>query len=251
MIKLLSLIFFLLLLMVGKKRGFKTFITFYLNLLLIVIYITFMKIGLNPIILSIIICIISSLITLFILNGFNVKTKSSFISIMFVLLIMSIITILICKFSNIESFSIEDIESIGYYSHDINYNMMGVVIGMYLICTIGTIIDTSISVSSAMNEVYKNNTNMSEKELYISGMNIGKDILSTTINTLYFALICSFIGFFMWFYSVSFPFLSVSKSLVKNIIELLLAFIASISIIPITAKVGSKLIIKYHIKDKI
>lgn len=244
MIKLLSLIFFILLLLVGRSRGFKTFITFYLNLLLIMIYLTFMKVGVNAIVLAIIICLLATLITLFILNGSNVKTKSSFISIMIVLIFVLIITTLIGYFANIQSFSIEDVESIGYYSHDINYDMTKVIIGMYLICTIGTIIDTSISVSSAMNEVYENNKYLNQKELYNSGMNVGRDILSTTINTLYFALVSSFIGFFMWYYSVSFPFLQVSLSFVKNIIELLLAFIASIMIIPITSYVTSKMIIK-------
>ena len=244
MIKLLSLIFLILLLIVGKSRGFKTFVTFYLNLLLIMIYITFMKVGVNAIILSIIICILASLITLFILNGTNVKTKSSFISIMLVLVFMLIITIFTVRLSNIQGFSMEDIESIGYYSHDINYDMTNVIIGMYLICTIGTIIDTSISVSSAMNEIHENNPKLNRLELYKSGMNVGKDILSTTINTLFFAVVSSFIGFFMWYYSVSFPFLSVSKTVVKNVIELLLAFIASIMIIPITSYVTSIKLIK-------
>ena len=122
MIGLLSLVFFILLIVVGKKRGFKTFVTFYLNLLLIMIYITFMRVGINAIVLSIIICILASLITLFILNGSNVKTKSSFISIMFVLLIVLVITSLIGYTSNIQSFSVEEIESIGYYLFDINYH---------------------------------------------------------------------------------------------------------------------------------
>ena len=243
MIKILSLIFLVLLIIVGKGRGIKTFITFYLNLLLIMIYLTFMKVGVNAIILSIIICILAALVTLFILNGSNIKTKSSFISIMIVLIIVLLITLLIGRFSNIQGFSVEDIESIGYYSHDINYDMTYVIIGMYLICTIGTVIDTSISISSAMFEVYKNNPNLTEKELYKSGMNVGKDILCTTINTLYFALVSGFIGFFMWFYSVSFPFLSVSKTIVKNVIELLLAFIASIMIIPLTSYITSKKIV--------
>lgn len=249
MIKLLSLIFLILLLIVGKSRGLKTFITFYLNLLLIMIYITFMRVGINAIVLAVITCILASLVTLFILNGTNIKTKSSFISIMIVLAIMLLITIFIGELSNIRGFSVEDIESIGYYSHDIGYNMTNVIIGMYLICTIGTIIDTSISVSSSMNEILENNPKLNRKELFKSGMNIGKDILSTTINTLYFAVVSGFIGFFMWYHSSSFPFLSVDKSFVKTIIELLLAFIASIMIIPITSYITSKLLKKNNSQD--
>lgn len=244
MIKLLSLIFLILLIIVGKSRGFKTFITFYLSILLIMIYLTFIKVGLNAVALAIITCILAALMILFILNGYNVKTKSSFISIMFVLVFVLLVTLFIGKSANIQGFSVESIESIGYYSHDINYDMTNVIIGMYLICTIGTIIDTSISISSAMYEVYRNNKNMNAKELYHSGMNIGKDILSTTINTLYFAVVGSFIGFFMWYYSLSFNFWAVSKSFEQNIIQLLLCFIASVMIIPITSYISSKMIIK-------
>ena len=62
-----------------------------------------------------------------------------------------------CIKANISGFGVESLETIGVFSHDINYSMTNVIIGMYLICTIGTIIDTSISVSSAMNEIYENN----------------------------------------------------------------------------------------------
>ena len=160
MIKLLSLIFLILLIIVGKSRGFKTFITFYLSILLIMIYLTFIKVGLNAVALAIITCILAALMILFILNGYNVKTKSSFISIMFVLVFVLLVTLFIRKSANIQGFSVESIESIGYYSHDINYDMTNVIICMYLICTIGTIIDTSISISSAMYEVYRNNKNI-------------------------------------------------------------------------------------------
>ena len=92
------------------------------------------------------------------------------------------------KISNIQGFSSDSVETIGAFSYLINYDMTKVIIGMYLICVIGTIIDTSISVSSSMNEVLENNPKINEKELYKSGMNVGGDILSTTINTLFFAI---------------------------------------------------------------
>jgi uncharacterized membrane protein len=104
--------------------------------------------------------------------------------------------------------------------------------------------DTSISVSSAMNEVFENNPHLKRKELYKSGMSIGRDILSTTINTLYFALVSNFIGFFMWYYSMSFNFLAVSKTFDRYIVQLLLCFIVSILIIPITSYVSSIMLIK-------
>jgi len=155
----------------------------------------------------------------------------------------------ISKKANLGSFGEESLESIGFYSFEINYNMSDVLIGMYLVCVIGTIIDTSISISSAMNEILENNKKIDEKELYQSGMNIGGDILSTTINTLYFALISTYIGFFMWHRSASIEYVINYKLFAKDIIQLLFAFIGSVLIIPITSYVSSRLLLgrKLHI----
>lgn len=244
MISVLSIILFLLLTIIGKSRGFKTFMIFYLSLFLIMVYLFVMSIGFGAITNAIIICILVSIITLFGLNGYNVKTKSSFISIMVILLFIFLLTFLIGKNANIQGFSSEALESIGGYSFDINYDMTNLFIGMYLVCVIGTIIDTSISVSSAMNEVYLNNKHLTKNELYKSGMNVGKDILATTINTLFFAVVAEFIGFFMWHYGSTIGYLINYKSFAQEIIKLLLCFIASILIIPVTSFIASRFIIK-------
>lgn len=244
MTKILSIILFILLLLVGKSRGAKTFLTFYLSIILISSYVLLMSLGMNAIVLAIIICLIASYITLFSLNGYNNKTISSFISILIVLIIMTILILLIGSNSNIQGFTNENLESIGAFSYDINYSMTNLIIGMYLICIIGTIIDTSISISSSMNEVYENNKKITSKELFISGMNIGSDILSTTINTLYFALISSFIGFFMWYKGFELEYIINSKSFIQKLIELLLSFIASVLIIPITSYISSIILLK-------
>ena len=75
MITILSITLFILLLIVGKSRGFKTYLTLYLSLFLIILYLLLMKAGINPIILAIIISMIASASTLFIINGINIKTK--------------------------------------------------------------------------------------------------------------------------------------------------------------------------------
>lgn len=250
MIKILSIILFILLLIVSGKQGLKTFICFYMSYFLILLYIILMGYGFNAIIMSLITCILSSIISLFLLNGNNIKTKSSFISVNIVLIIVFLIIFLIGKHANIQGFSYESIESIGIFSFDINYDMTDVIIGMYLVGTIGTITDTSISISTALNEIYINNKKLSREELFKSGMNIGRDILSTTINTLYFALIASFIAFFVWHRTESIEYIINYKVFVQDIIELLMCFIASILIIPITSYICSKKLVNENVLNK-
>ena len=78
MIFILSSILFLLLILVGRTRGLKTFGILYLSIFLIMVYIFMMTLGFNAIINAVIICILVTIITLFGLNGVNIKTKSSF-----------------------------------------------------------------------------------------------------------------------------------------------------------------------------
>ena len=244
MITILSIVLLVLLLLIGRKRGFKTFITFYLSIILIISYLLLMKAGINPIILSIIICVLATLSTLFIINGINVKTKTSFISIMMILVFIFTLIFIIVKRGNIQGFSMESIETVGGYSYDIGTSMIDVMIGMYLICIIGTIIDTSISISSAMHEVLENNPNLDSKELFSSGMNVGRDIMSTTINTLYFAIVSNFIGFFLWHRGANAEFVINYKAFAQEVVQLLISFIGSIMIIPLTAYLSSKTLLK-------
>ena len=73
-------------------------------------------------------------------------------------------------------------------------------------------------------------------------MNVGGDILSTTINTLFFALVSVFIGFFMWHRGMSFEQVINYKLFVYEVVELLIAFIGSVIIIPVSALISSKML---------
>ncbi len=235
MINTLTLLFFILLIVVGKGRGLKTFICFYLNYALIITYICLMVFGCNAIFVSFLTCMAATLLSLFFLNGVNIKTISSFKSICIVLCLMFVLIYLIGKNANIQGFSHEALETISLFTYDIYYNMSNLIIGLILVCTIGTIIDTSISISTALNEIYLNNRRLSTLALFKSGMNVGKDILSTTVNTLFFVFLGGMFGFFFWHQYDSFGVMVNYKSFAQEVIELLCCCIGSVLVIPITS----------------
>jgi uncharacterized membrane protein len=237
MIKLLSLILLILLLLIGGKRGLKTFITIYVNLFLIIILIIIFGWGFDPLIPTFVISIIISCIILFLLNKVNIKTICSFISVLLILIIFFGITILINNRIYIQGYTEENIESISYVTFDTGLNMMNLGISIVIIGLIGNIIDTSIAVSSALYEVHINNPKLTMKELFISGMNIGKDILGTTTNTLFFAYLGSCMTLFIYFQDFQYSFSAIinSKIFAIEFTRILLSGTASFLIIPLTA----------------
>ncbi len=237
MIKLLSLILLLLLIIIGGKRGLKTFITIYLNLTLIFLLVIIVGWGFNPIIPTFIICLLISVIVLFFLNGTNKKTISSFISVFILLIIFIIITISFGNRIYIQGYTEETIEAISYVTFDTGINMLALSNSIVIIGLIGNIIDTSIAISSALYEVHLNNPKLSKIELFKSGMNIGKDILGTTTNTLFFAYLGGFMTLLIFFQDISYSFTAIinSKVFASEFTRIMLSGMASFLIIPLTS----------------
>ncbi|KAJ52703.1 YibE/F family protein [Clostridium tetanomorphum DSM 665] len=188
----LLIILFVLMLVVGGKKGAKSFFTLIFNFIILFIMLILIACKLDPIKVTIFISIIISSITLFYINGFNKKTVASLLSVTLVVLLTMIITSKIGINAKIQGFGYEQYESISSLSLYVQLNFTKIVICEILVGLLGAIIDVSISISSSMNELYKNNSLISQNNLFKSGMNIGKDILGTMTNTLFFAFISGF-----------------------------------------------------------
>ena len=244
MILVLSIILFFLLLFVGGKRGIKIFFTIYFNLAMIFVFIIMVGLGFNPIIQAFIISLIISFIILFLLNGVSKKTISSFISIFIILIVFIFIIILFSKRIYMHGYSEETIAAVNYINYNCGVNMLDLFNAMIIIGLIGSIIDTSIAISSALYEVYINNNDLKINELFKSGMNIGKDIMGTTVNTLFFAFLGGYMSLIIYFFDKDIDLVSIINTRVFacEISRIVICGIASFLIIPLTSIITSLII---------
>lgn len=242
---LLIIIIFLLMIYIDKKRGIKLFLSLVFNFIILMITFYLNAIGLNPIICSLIGCFIISYIVLYFVNGENIKTKSSLKSIIIVLLLLALFIFGMTYLSRIAGFGYESYEEINMFSYDVKIDYTDIAISMILISLIGAIIDSSIAISSALYEVYDNNKNLGKKELFTSGMNIGKDILCTTTNTLMFAFLGEFMTLLIWFYGGKYSLLEIinAKTFISEVIRILFSAIGCIIVIPITAYITTNMLL--------
>ncbi len=247
MIKLLTIILLLLLLLIGGTRGLKTFFSIYFNLALIFILIIITGWGFNPTIPTLVISIIISIIIQYFLNGYNKKTLSSFISVILILLLFTAITILLGNNIYIAGYSEETIESIGFINYNVGINMIPLANCIIIIGLIGTINDTSIAISSALYELHENNKKLKIKELYLSGINIGRDIIGTTANTLFFAFLGSSMPLFIYFQDFQYSLFAIinSKVFAVEFTRIILSGVSSFLIIPVSSLMTT-IILKYN-----
>ena len=236
---------------IDKKRGIKLFLSIIFNFLILMIIFYLIALGINPIICSLIGCLIISYIILYFVNEKNNKTISSMKSIIIVLLILAILIYGITYISRIAGFGYESYEEINMFSYDVHIDFSEIAVSMILISLIGATVDTAIAISSALFEVYDNNKNLSKKELFLSGMNIGRDVLCTTSNTLLFAFLGDFMTLIIWFSKGNYSFLDIvnAKTFVAEIIRILFSAIGCIIVIPVSAYITSRNVDKVYIDE--
>jgi uncharacterized membrane protein len=233
----LLIILLFLMTMVGEGRGLKSFVILLVNFFTFFVMLKFISSGIDPVKATVIGCVAISAATLFIINGFNKKTLSSFLAVCLVVLVTILLVYKTGSDARLQGFSNENPGRAAYLSYYVHVDFTKLVICEILIGLIGAIIDVSISISSSMYEIYSNNLYIHKYDLIKSGINIGRDILGTMTNTLLFAYISGFMTLLLWFDIINYPFGEIinSKLFCPEVFQILCSGIGIILIIPATA----------------
>ena len=187
-IVILIVFFSLIIILVGKLKGFLSITSVVINIIIfnILVYMHAFKMA-NLALLSFIGAIIFSIICLTLVSGFNKKTLSAVLSSIIGVSLVTLISYIVIKLTKYSGVRFEQMELL-------TRPFEGVFISEIILGGLGAIMDISISMSSSLNELIEKDNNISRKQLVKSGFNIGKDIMSTMINVLFFTYICTSIA---------------------------------------------------------
>lgn len=238
-----GIVLIILSIIMGKKRGVRSVLSLLINFIIIVFSLVFINLGFSIYFITFLAYLGISLIIIFYLNGYNIKTKSAFIGVIIVTIINSLIILYLNNKLHLGSFSYEFVDEISAYSFNISLSLKQISFMVLLFICTGSICDTAVAISSALYEI-NSNAKLSKKELFKSGMNVGKDIIGTTVNTLLFSFIAGFIGYILWHNYDSFLDILNYHGFASEVIELICAIIGCLLIIPITTFIEIKLLKK-------
>jgi len=243
---ILLIILLILMLYVCGLHGIKLFLSIVSNFIILIISFYLIVLGLNPIIITLVLSYIISRIVLYKVNGYNIKTKSSMISILITLACITLFIMIATNITRISGFGYEEYEEINMFSYDIGIKYENISVAFILIGLLGATIDSSMAISSALYEVKENNKDLNSKELFLSGMNIGRDIMGTTISTLLFVFIGEFMTLLILYKKGNYSFGDIinSKTFVKEFMKIIFSAIGCIIVIPITSYITSRNLIK-------
>jgi uncharacterized membrane protein len=177
-------VFIFTLLIVGKKQGLFSIISLVANAVLLSYA---LDVYLNTSDMSLLfICCISvilfTVISLLLVNGFNEKTYAAIVATLLGTFILLLITFLVIWLGSENSLRYEEMQFLTRPPQMVF--MAGVLVG-----SLGAVMDVAITMSSSIFSLYEKNNSISVKALKNSGMEIGKDIMGTMTNILFFVYI--------------------------------------------------------------
>jgi uncharacterized membrane protein len=243
----LAAILFILMVGIGGKKGARSFVALFLNFGVLLLAIILMNDpNMNPIILTLFACVLISCISLFFISEINIKTVTAFISTIITTGALLFFILMLTDAAMIQGFSEEEIEEIGAFSLYVGVDFVKIGASMIIMSTIGAVIDLSISISSPMREIDFHNPSISRKDLFRSGLSIGRDILGTSTNTLFFAFFGGYMALLIWFKDLSY---SIGEIVNSKVFSSEMIFIGSAGIgvalaIPVTSWITAYYLVK-------
>lgn len=242
-----TLLFIILLLLVGKSKGLKAIISLGLTLASIV-YILLPSIlkGLNPVPISILISIGVTIITIFLVGGINNKSFSTIIGTISGVIIAGGIFYFVGSKIRLTGLSAEEAGMLLYLPQKITIDFKNLLFSGIILGALGAIMDVAMSISSSLDEIHRANDSLSQRELFKSGMNVGKDIMGTMANTLILAYAGSSIPILLLFMAHEASLVKIMNLdiIATEIVRSLSGSIGLVLTIPITALIASILIKK-------
>lgn len=176
-------IFCILLLIIGRKKGLTSIISILSTLTLIFFMLMPMILnGFCPIASAVLTGIISTVITIYLVGGFNSKSSAAIIGTSISLVFAGALSMLAIYFAHLTGFAGE--ENMFLYTARPDLSFTGILSASMIIAALGALMDTAVSIASTVNEIYETDKTLSVKQLFKSGMNVGRDIIGTMSNTL-------------------------------------------------------------------
>lgn len=201
------LIFFVLLAILGGKKGIGALIGLLFTLSCIwFILIPAIITGLPVIPVTVIVIGVTSAGALLLLNGLSRKTFCAVLGCFIGVLTAGIIAALVGAITPINGFNMTEAENLILYGADKGLKISGLLVCGVLISALGAVMDVALGIASSVNELRINNPKATAKELFKSGMNIGKDAMGTMANTLILAFAGSSLNMLILVQTYDIPF---------------------------------------------
>ncbi len=238
----LCVIFFALILLFGRMKGFHTIVSLtFTALSVFLVFVPAVLTGKNIYLASILVCIFIIVMTLLIINGWNRKSFVAAVGCVSGVLVAGILAFVMDRLLDLTGVVDETSVYLQYISNGLTIDLRAIIFAGIILGAVGAVMDVAMSLASSLLEVYEVSENPSVRSIIRSGFNIGRDIMGTMANTLILAYIGSSLSVVLLLtaYNSSMLALFNKEMIVVEILQAVAGSIGILCTIPLTSLVAA------------
>jgi uncharacterized membrane protein len=236
----LFLVFALLLTVFAGWTGLRALLSFIFAILLIwKILIPSFLLGIDPILISLALVCLITIVTLSLVTGLSRVTLVASFGTISGVLVTCLLAYFLFPMFKLTGAVMPWAETVLYSGFD-TLNLNHLFIAAVFIGASGAVIDLAMDISTAMNELVVHNPDMSFSKLVKSGFSVGKAMTSTLVTTLLMAYVSSELGLMMAFMTKGISPISIINTnfLASEIFRTIVGSLGLILVAPLTAFLG-------------
>jgi uncharacterized membrane protein len=236
----LTIIFAAAIIFISRWKGVGALLSMAFSLYVIIDYIIpHILNGEDPLRVSIIGSAILLGVTLYLTYGWNLKTHSSVISMILVLILTGVLSAGFVVFTKLNGTGDESVMFL-VQAMETPINLRGLLLGGMIIGALGVLDDLVTTQASAVFELHHANPNFGFRPLYNSAMHIGQDHVAATVNTLVLAYAGASLPMLLLFslargdygYLINFSFIA------EEVVRTLVGSLGLIAAVPLTTMIA-------------
>lgn len=236
-------LFVVLLCVIGGKKGFSALLSLILTLLVVAkILLPLLLKGFPTLPTTIGVIAFSTIVGFILIDGINAKTSSAIIGTITGVVLAGLLAHLAGIFGHINGYQMDEAESLFLIAGSgSGIKITNLLTAGILIASLGAIMDVAMSIASSLHELQEVNASLTRKQLFRSGMNIGKDAMGTMANTLILAFTGASLNLLLMIYSYGIPYTQLinTDSIAIEIIRGIAGSIGIVLTVPIVAFISA------------
>ncbi len=233
-------LFFALLIIFAGKNGFLAIFSFVITILTVwkILVPAYLN-GANPIWTGMGITVFLTLVIIFFVYGFDKKTLSAALGALLGIFTACVMGMIFTDLFKIHGAVMANSESLLYSGYQ-NLNLTSVFMSSIFIGASGAMMDLSVDITSAVNEVVEKRPDISWREAARSGMNVGRAAMGTMTTTLLLAYSGSYIALLMVFMAQGTPIDHILnyKYVASEILHTVIGSFGLVTVAPFTAVIS-------------
>ena len=212
-IYIFALIYLLVLCLIGGKQGIKGCLGLVFTFFCVIfVYLPLVYLKYSPFWTAVFVCFITTLVTMYLIGGPTRKTCAATLGTLVGVILAGVSAWCFSKASGISGYNVSDIETLMTLWNTNRIQVGGLLFSGLLISCLGAVMDVAMSISSAIDEIYRQNLSLSRKELFKAGLRVGRDMMGTDGNTLILAFAGSSVSTLLLDYSYNLPYQQIINS---------------------------------------